>query len=150
MPGLITALDYAWTLTMLPLGIFAMAISTAVFPTLADQTARDRLDEMVATLAGTLQVILYLTIPASFGLIVLGEPIVRLLLERGEFTAASTAEQLRQIARVDAPPPSTRCTTPARRSRSPPWRWSSTSGLPSCSATCSVTSGLRSRSRPRP
>jgi putative peptidoglycan lipid II flippase len=91
MPGLITALDYAWTLTMLPLGIFAMAISTAVFPTLADQTARDEVDEMVATLARTLQVILYLTIPASFGLLVLGEPIVRLLLERGEFTAASTA-----------------------------------------------------------
>jgi putative peptidoglycan lipid II flippase len=91
IPGAITALDYAWTLMMLPLGIFAMAISTAVFPTLADQTARDRLDEMVATLTGTLRVILYLTIPASAGLIVLGEPIVQLLLERGEFTAASTA-----------------------------------------------------------
>jgi putative peptidoglycan lipid II flippase len=90
IPGAITALDYAWTLTMLPLGIFAMAISTAVFPTLADQTARDQVDEMVATLAGTLRVILYLTIPASIGLIVLGEPIVRLLLERGAFTAEST------------------------------------------------------------
>ena len=75
---------------MLPLGIFAMAISTAVFPTLAEQTARDKLDEMVATLAGTMRVIIYLTIPASFGLLVLAEPIVRLLLERGAFTAEST------------------------------------------------------------
>jgi putative peptidoglycan lipid II flippase len=91
IPGAITALDYAWTLMMLPLGIFAMAISTAVFPTLADQTARDRIDEMVRTLTSTLRVILYLTIPASVGLAILAEPIVRLLLERGQFDAASTA-----------------------------------------------------------
>jgi putative peptidoglycan lipid II flippase len=97
IPGAITALDYAWTLMMLPLGIFAMAISTAVFPTLADQTARQQLDEMVATLAGTLRVILYLTIPASLGLIVLGEPIVRLLLERGAFTAESTELTVRAL-----------------------------------------------------
>jgi putative peptidoglycan lipid II flippase len=89
--GAITALDYAWTLMMLPLGLFAMAISTAVFPTLAAQTARDRLEEMTGTLAASLRVILYLTVPASAGLIVLGEPIVRALLERGEFGAASTA-----------------------------------------------------------
>lgn len=91
IPGAITALDYAWTLMMLPLGIFAMAISTAVFPTLADQTARDRVDEMVRTLTSTLRVILYLTIPASVGLALLAGPIVRLLLERGQFDAASTA-----------------------------------------------------------
>ncbi|HEY3083540.1 MAG TPA: murein biosynthesis integral membrane protein MurJ [Chloroflexota bacterium] len=89
--GAITALDYAWTLMMLPLGLFAMAISTAVFPTLAAQTASDRLDEMTGTLAASLRVILYLTVPASAGLIVLGEPIVRALLERGEFGPASTA-----------------------------------------------------------
>jgi putative peptidoglycan lipid II flippase len=62
-----------------------------VFPTLAAQTARDRLDEMTGTLAAALRVILYLTVPASAGLIVLGEPIVRALLERGEFGTASTA-----------------------------------------------------------
>jgi putative peptidoglycan lipid II flippase len=76
---------------MLPLGLFAMAISTAVFPTLAAQTARDRLDEMTGTLTAALRVILYLTVPASAGLIVLGEPIVRALLERGEFGPSSTA-----------------------------------------------------------
>lgn len=91
IPGAITALDYAFTLMMLPLGVFAMAISTAVFPTLADLTARDQIDEMVRTLTGALRVILYLTIPASAGLIVLAEPIVRLVLERGQFTPESTA-----------------------------------------------------------
>jgi putative peptidoglycan lipid II flippase len=91
IPGAVTALNYAWTLMMLPLGVFAMAISTAVFPTLAEQTARDQLDEMRSTLSATLRVILYLTIPASIGLMVLAEPIVRLLLERGQFGPASTA-----------------------------------------------------------
>ena len=91
IPGAVTALSYAWILMMLPLGVFAMAISTAVFPTLADQTARDELDAMRATLSRTLRVILYLTIPASIGLMVLAEPIVKLLLERGQFGPDSTA-----------------------------------------------------------
>ena len=91
LPGAIAALDYAWTLMMLPLGLFAMAISTAVFPALADLHARDELAAMTRTLVGTLRVILYLTIPASVGLAVLAEPIVRLLLERGQFTPESTA-----------------------------------------------------------
>lgn len=90
IPGAVTALNYAWTLMMLPLGVFAMAISTAVFPTLADQTARDEIGAMRSTLAAALRIILYLTVPASIGLMVLAEPIVRLLLERGEFGAQST------------------------------------------------------------
>ncbi len=91
IPGAIAALDYAWTLMMLPLGIFAMAISTAVFPTLADQRARQMVDQMLATLTSSLRAILYLTIPAAIGLAVLSEPIVRLLLQRGEFSPDSTA-----------------------------------------------------------
>jgi putative peptidoglycan lipid II flippase len=87
--GAITALDYGWTLMMLPLGLFAMAISTAVFPTLAAQTASDELGEMTRTLVGALRVILYLTVPAAAGLMLLGGPIVQALLERGEFGPAS-------------------------------------------------------------
>lgn len=84
------ALNYAWTLTMMPLGIFAMAISTAVFPTLATQGAREQLDELRRTMASSLRLILYLTIPASIGLIVLRYPIIQLLFQRGEFDPLST------------------------------------------------------------
>lgn len=84
------ALDYAWILTMLPLGVFAMAISTAVFPALAEQQALDQIAEMRRTIVSSLRLILYFTIPASIGLIVLRYPIISLLLERGEFTAEST------------------------------------------------------------
>ena len=84
------ALNYAWLLTTMPLGVFAMAISTAVFPTLAEHSARDELAALKRTLSTALRLILFLTIPASIGLIVLGEPITKLLFERGQFTPAAT------------------------------------------------------------
>ena len=85
------ALDYAWTLTMLPLGVFAMAISTAVFPTLAQQQALEQMAELKRTLISSLKIILYLTVPASIGLIVLRYPIITLIFERGQFTSQSTS-----------------------------------------------------------
>ncbi len=84
------ALNYGWVLTMLPLGVFAMAISTAVFPTLATHGALDQMVELRRTLASSLRMILFLTIPASIGLIVLRYPIIQLLFERGAFGESST------------------------------------------------------------
>jgi len=89
--GSIAALNYAFQLLMLPWGIFANAIATAVFPTLAEHAALDQQDEIRRTLSLTLRVILYLTIPSGFSLLVLREPLIRLLFQRGEFTAESTA-----------------------------------------------------------
>ncbi len=89
--GSIAALNYAFQLVMLPWGIFASAISTAVFPTLAEQAALARSEDIKRTLTASLRVILYLTVPAGVGLFVLREPLIRLLFERGEFTASSTA-----------------------------------------------------------
>lgn len=90
LPGMYSALNYAWLLTMLPLGVFAIAISTAAFPTMAAQVASERTDEMKRVLSSSLRLILYLTVPASIGLIVLRYPVVRLLFERGQFDASST------------------------------------------------------------
>ncbi|MGH2458691.1 MAG: murein biosynthesis integral membrane protein MurJ [Chloroflexota bacterium] len=90
--GGISSLNIAWMLTMLPLGVFAMAISTAVFPSLAEQSAAANHAELRQTMLNAMRFILYLTVPASVGLIVLSHPIVRLLYERGEFTAQSTAQ----------------------------------------------------------
>ena len=89
--GAIAYLNYAWLLLMVPLGVFAMAVSTAVFPTLAEQSAQSRTEEERQTFVFGLRVILFLTIPAAIGLVVLGRPIVGLLLQRGEFTPADAA-----------------------------------------------------------
>jgi putative peptidoglycan lipid II flippase len=95
--GSIAALNYAFQLLMLPWGIFANAISTAVFPTLSEQAALDRSDDVRSTLSLALRAILYLSVPAGVGLFVLREPLVRLLFERGEFTAESTAMTSRAL-----------------------------------------------------
>jgi putative peptidoglycan lipid II flippase len=89
--GSISALSYAWLLAMVPLALFGVAIATAVFPTMAQQAATDSLDRLQSTLYASLRYILFLVIPASVGLILLRDPLVSLLLERGEFTARSAS-----------------------------------------------------------
>ncbi len=86
----ISAVNYAWLIVMMPLGLFGMAMSTAVFPTLAEQAATKSMDALRHTLSGTLRLILFLTLPASVGLMILGKPLITFLFEHGAFTAAST------------------------------------------------------------
>lgn len=88
--GSITALRFANRLVLLPLGIFAMAISTAFFPTLSQLTAEGRWDEFRKTLGLGVRMILFITIPSAVGFILLREEIVRLLFEGQQFTAADT------------------------------------------------------------
>jgi putative peptidoglycan lipid II flippase len=88
--GAISAVNYAWLVVMTPLGIIGIAISTAVFPTLADQAAADE-EDMGQTLAQAVRMILYLSLPAGVLLAVLAEPVVVILFQRGQFDAASTA-----------------------------------------------------------
>ena len=85
----ISAVNYAWLLMMAPLGVFGMAISTAVFPTLAEQAADDR-QKLRRTLEQSLRFILFLTIPSGIGLMILSKPLVAFLLQHGQFGEAST------------------------------------------------------------
>ena len=87
----ISALTYAWLLMMLPLALFGMAISTAVFPELADAASRDDRAGLRRLIAGNLRLILYFTVPASAGLILLARPVIALLLQRGAFDAGDAA-----------------------------------------------------------
>jgi putative peptidoglycan lipid II flippase len=87
--GSIGYLNVAWTLIMSPL-VLAMAVSTAVFPTLAEESALEHTESVRDLFLVALRMILFLTIPASVGLMVLAEPVIRLFFERGEFTALST------------------------------------------------------------
>ncbi len=91
LPGAVSALNYAWLLTMMPLGIFAMAVSTAAFPALADIAATGDNDTLDRTAGDVLGFILYALTPSALGLIVIAEPLVTLLFQRGAFDSASTA-----------------------------------------------------------
>ncbi len=88
--GSATALNYGWIIMLLPQGIIAQSVATALFPTLAALVAEDDLPQMRHVFDTTLRNLLFLTLPAAAGLLILRVPIVRLLLERGEFDEHST------------------------------------------------------------
>jgi putative peptidoglycan lipid II flippase len=88
--GSLTALNYGWIIMLLPQGIIAQSVATALFPTLAALVARGEQAQMRHIFIATLRNLLFLTLPASVGLILLREPLVSLLLERGNFGIDST------------------------------------------------------------
>lgn len=88
--GSIVALRLANRLINFPLGIFAMGISTAIFPTLSRLIAKKEWEEFSRTLFFGLRVVFFITIPSAIGMASLRVPIVRLLFESGEFTAIDT------------------------------------------------------------
>ncbi len=88
--GSMAYLDYAWLMIMTPLAL-AMAVGTAVFPTLSEASALEHSGQVRQVFQLSLRMILFLTIPASVGLLVLGEPVIRLFFERNQFTAESTS-----------------------------------------------------------
>ena len=88
--GSISYLYYGNRLVQLPLGIFAVALGVALLPTLSSQAAKGNLKELVQTLGFSIRLILFITIPATVGLIILREPIINSLWERGEFLASTT------------------------------------------------------------
>ncbi len=88
--GSLTAFNYGWIIMLLPQGVIAQSVATALFPTLAALVAEGNHAEMRRIFAVTLRNLLFLTLPAAVGLLTLRTPIVRLLLERGAFDAAST------------------------------------------------------------
>ena len=87
--GSLTALNYAFQLMQLPLGVFSIAISAAVFPTLSTYAAQGLQSRMRDILQTAIRWILFLTLPTVVMMIVLRRPIVNLLFEYGEFGAAA-------------------------------------------------------------
>lgn len=87
--GSVSYLYYADRLLEFPMGIFAIAIATAVLPALSEQSARKDLEALKETLAFALRLAFFVTLPAMVGLIVLRQPILNILFQRGAFTAHS-------------------------------------------------------------
>lgn len=87
--GPMAYLNYAWLMVMTPLTL-AMAVGTAVFPTLSEDSALARQSQLRQVFLLSLRMILFLTIPASIGLMVLGEPVIALFFQRNQFGPSST------------------------------------------------------------
>lgn len=96
--GSISSLFFAGRLTELPLGVFAVAIATVVLPLMSRQAARGEHDAMLDTLAFALRQVLFITLPATVGLVVLRTEVVSVLFERGAFDRSSTAATASALA----------------------------------------------------
>lgn len=83
-------LSYAFRLMQFPIGIFGVAIGTASIPVLSRMASQKNFGEFRNTLSSSIKLVFLLTLPSACGLIVLGEPIIRLIYERGAFSNAST------------------------------------------------------------
>jgi len=94
--GSLTALVYANQLLLLPLGVFSIAISAAVFPTLSHYASLGQVGRMRDTVQQAIRWILFLTLPTAIVMIVLRRPIVNLLFQYGSF--GPEARELTQAA----------------------------------------------------
>lgn len=84
------AIDAAFRIYMLPQGVFSVAVSTVLFPTLGRLVTRNDTDGLRALQARGTRTILLVLVPAAALVIVLATPITRLVYQRGEFTSEST------------------------------------------------------------
>jgi putative peptidoglycan lipid II flippase len=89
--GSVSSLYVAERLMQLILGTYAIAISTALLPTLSHQAAAGNYDEMKRMFGFSLRIVSFITIPAAVGLILLREPIIQVLFQHGQFAERSTA-----------------------------------------------------------
>jgi putative peptidoglycan lipid II flippase len=89
-PGALTSLYVADRVMELVLGGYAIAVATAILPMMSHQASAGDIDAMKKTFGFALRIVSFITIPAAIGLVILREPIIRVLFEHGRFVAAST------------------------------------------------------------
>ncbi len=83
-------LPYAFRFMQFPIGVFGVAVGTAAIPALSRLAAHGDMDKFRKTLSDAMKLVFFLTLPSACGLIVLGEPIIRLIYESGNFTENAT------------------------------------------------------------
>ncbi len=88
--GGIAAIYYANRIVQFPMGIFSVALASAILPSMAGFAAKENTEDFKKTLAFALKNIFLIMLPMSVFIAVLSTPMTRLFFERGEFNAYST------------------------------------------------------------
>ena len=88
--GAVAGLHYAWTLMMLPLGVFGMAVARAWFPRFAAAAAPGPTPLLARQLTSAVRAVLFFLLPSAAGLMLFAPLVVAVLFQRGGFDAAST------------------------------------------------------------
>ena len=89
--GGVSWLNYAFRLMQFPIGLFGVAIGTASIPVLSRMASEGKISDFRKTLSDSLNLVFLMTLPSACGLIVLGEPIIRLIYSRGAFGEADVS-----------------------------------------------------------
>ncbi|MDD5132298.1 MAG: murein biosynthesis integral membrane protein MurJ [bacterium] len=89
--GSIMALYYANRLYQLPLALFGISIATVALPAMSLSAAQQDLGQLKQTFSSSIRMTIFTLVPSMIGLIVLGQPIIKLLFEHGSFNNQGTA-----------------------------------------------------------
>ena len=96
--GALSWLSYAFRLMQLPIGVFGVAVGTTALTHLSRDAAAQDWDRLRGTLQRGLRMVLFLTVPSTVGLALLGMPIIRLIYEHGRFSHHATVETARALS----------------------------------------------------
>jgi len=88
--GSLAALYVADRVMELVLGGYAIAVATAILPMMSHQAAARDFEALKKTLTFSVRIVAFITVPAALGLMILREPIIRVLFQHGQFVAEST------------------------------------------------------------
>jgi putative peptidoglycan lipid II flippase len=86
----VTYLYYGIRLIHFPLGIFAIAVATAILPSLSTQAAQKDMEGLKESFSFGLRLVFFISFPAMIGLILLRVPIVQILFQHGDFNFSAT------------------------------------------------------------
>lgn len=89
-PGSVASLQYSLRMQELVLGVFAVSVATVALPTMSEQVNQRDFSSLKDTLLFSTSFLAFITIPASVGMIILGEYIIKLLFQYGRFDEGST------------------------------------------------------------
>jgi putative peptidoglycan lipid II flippase len=85
-------INYAFRLMQLPIGVFGVAVATVNLAAVSRSAAAGDMTGFRSTLAASIRLVAFLTLPATAGLVALREPIIDLLYEHGRFTSEDTLQ----------------------------------------------------------
>ncbi|QOX65060.1 murein biosynthesis integral membrane protein MurJ [Anoxybacterium hadale] len=89
--GSISALNYAWLLNGVIIGITITILSTIIYPKLTNANSLAQYDRFNAIIKKGMNIVLLIALPCSLGAMVYSQPIVRIVFERGAFDSTATA-----------------------------------------------------------
>ena len=89
--GGVSALEWAFRLMYLPIGLFGVSVGSATLPAVSRSLTEKNVAGARTTIADGLSLMFMMNIPAAAGLLILATPIVRVMYEHGKFSAANTA-----------------------------------------------------------